>query len=262
MGRGKVGKIRASIQQEPSVIRAPTANLLDCSCSSSPREEYSLVRPPASLFSKIYLPKQTMLMAAIFPIAKIPYHWEEFFTNKYTMPLIFKFFVILLVSSTSAAVASTAVWWPRQFKNKMEIDTKSSRMGILFCIFGAQVGQSTCESIAQSWGRRLLTFMALAVTVIWEQLTRSWRQKETFLLGCFLCGTAIPTYLCISKSILFELFTGPLLNFVFFIYTIITLVGIKISRPTPKVASRYLLVLLLTVPSTYLTNASSYENIY
>lgn len=199
-------------------------------------------------------------MAALLPIARVLYYWDEFFGNQHTMPLIFKFLVAFVVSLTSAAVAATAVWWPRHFKKKVEIDTKCSRMGLLFCVFGVQVGQSTCQWLNQLWGRRLVTLTALTATLVWEQLTRSWHQRETFFVGCFLCGAAIPTYLCISKSILLELFSGGLLNLVFFMYTVITLTGIIVSRPTPIVASGYLLALLLMVPNTYSTNSKNYVN--
>ncbi|GAV56137.1 hypothetical protein ZYGR_0BA00430 [Zygosaccharomyces rouxii] len=255
MARGRVRNSRTSPQRVALPVRPSTANSLD-DCSL--RQELSLVRS-SSLASKIYLPKQTMLMAALLPIARVLYYWDEFFGNQHTMPLIFKFLVAFLVSVTSAAVAATAVWWPRQFKNKVEIDTKCSRMGLLFCVFGAQVGQSACQSLNQLWGRRLVTLMALTMTTVWEKLTQSWHRREVFFVGCFLCGAAIPTYLCISRSILLELFAGGLLNFVFFMYTVITLAGIILSRPTPIVASGYLLGLLLMVPNTYSTNSKTYE---
>lgn len=254
MGRSRAKKNNGISQQKLSPLRVTTANSLDFCILN---EELSMVRS-SSFSSKLYLPKQTMLVAALLPIARILYFWDEFFGNQYTIPtLVFKLLIAFVVSLASAAVAATAVWWPGLFKTKVEIDLKCNRMGLLFCVFGAQIGQSTCQSVDQLWGHRLATLMALTGTAVWEQLTRSWHQKEIFLVGCFLRGAAIPTYLCISRSILLELFTGDLLNFIFLVYTVITVAGIIVSRPRPIVASGYLLALLLIVPNTYLVNSGT-----
>lgn len=253
MGRSRAKNYNGVSQQRMAPLRVTTANSLDFCILN---EELSMVRS-SSFSSKLYLPKQTMLVAALLPIARILYFWDEFFGNQYTMPLVFKLLIAFVVSLASAAVAATAVWWPRQFKTKIEVDLKCNRMGLLFRVFGAQVGQSTCQSVEQLWGHRLATLMALTGTTVWEQLTRSRHQKEIFLVGCFLRGAAIPTYLCISRSILLELFTGDLLNFIFLVYTVIMVAGIIVSRPRPIVASVYLLALLLIVPNTYLVNSGT-----
>lgn len=249
MGRSRI-RISTNTNQRPvtPLVELSTVNAVDV---DNLKRDYFKGRPSSSLYSRIYLPKEAMLMAALFPVAEILYHWDQLFYNRPIIPVVFKLFVALVVSLTSAAIAATAVWWPRHFKGKVEIDTKGSRMGLLFCVFGAQVAQGTFQALPQVWGRRLVTLTALVATVVWERLTQSWHYREIFLIGCFLSGASIPTYLYISKSILLELFTSEWVNLVFFMYTVITLIGVVVYRPTPIFASRYLLALLLTVPNSY-----------
>lgn len=212
----------------------------------TPIRAHRAPRRPRSEVLGSYRLRNTLLLLEVFPVARVMHRWKQCLADQ-ELTWFTKVYVAAVVSVASAAMAGVAVWWPLQFRKQVDIDAKWSRMGMLFCVFGLQLGQSVPWTLNELFGPRLVTLVLIIVCMAWQHVSAYWRIREAFLVGCFLCGASLPAYQCIGYGTLVKLFADSALNVVMGLYAVVSVVGVVISRPSPLVATAYLVAFLLTV---------------
>lgn len=190
--------------------------------------------------------RTTLLLAAVVPIIRIMSRRKQGVADQ-ELSWFHKYYITTVLSAASAAVAAVAFWWPFNFRKQINIDSKGGRMGMLFWVFGLQVGESIPRILNELFGRKVVIIQLVIVSIAWYYIFAWWHTREAFLVGCFLSGAFIPAYQCIGYDILSELFADGPLRIAVGLYAAVSMLGILISRPSILVAAAHLVALLLTV---------------
>ncbi|AQZ15950.1 (ZYRO0G16280g) [Zygosaccharomyces parabailii] len=209
------------------------------------RQNRALRQPQTNAQTRQSL-RTTILLAAVIPIVRIMSRRKQGVADQ-ELSWFHKYYITIVLSAASAVVAAVAFWWPFNFRKQINIDSKGGRMGMLFWVFGLQVGQSIPRTLSELFGRKLVIIQLVMTSIAWYHISAWWHTREAFLVGCFLSGAFIPAYQCIGYGILSEIFAEGPLKIVVGFYAAVSMLGILISRPSILVAAAHLVALLLTV---------------